>query len=366
MKTSRDGAKLVLGLGTHVLKAQETIVIPFEAEMAFRPEKLVFPPGIGEEFSVIQISIDKPRNGDTCATLEADPTPSPGSRFGRTIGIRWKGQSGSMNPSKGIHKGEVTIRNNSDHEALFKGGLLGPVMDGETVAQKNDDQKDGDEGNLSLLERAKRWYTDGFRQAVEDFRGGRPAPESREEITAARWHEDSTIAGMLRSLLARVIWYARLPLDAAYFLMDQMEVGEADPDEPALEDLVTVHDRSIRRPDGDGRQDDYIVGFGRTSISPESTQNISSQAQTKFKPERLVIPPDAAPGFLIVDVKVGPNSQLFSTGAIPAVLFGEPAGRAAKMRLDVCEEGEYITITVINTRSTPLDFTAAILGPRIG
>ena len=357
MKTSGDGTKrsrqdYVLGLGTHVLKPQEIKVIPFEAEAAFRPEKFIFPPGIGDEFSLVEVSIlSSPGAGDVCALKYEDGSfKSSVSESGRIIWIRWKGQSGDMDPSKGTHRGSVTIRNNSDHEALFKGGLFGPAADCEAAAGKN-----GDDDDLSLLEKAKRWYTSGFRQAVEDFRKRGPVfgprEEPHEEITAERWQEDATIVDMLRSLFARVIWYVRLPLDAAYFLTDQIEIREEYPKGESVPDE---------------RQDDYILGFGLTTISPESTQTIGSQAQVRFTPERLVIPSAIAPGFLIVDIKVGPNSQLLSTGAIPAEVFGEPGldSKTPQLRMNVCKENEYITITVTNTRSTPLDFRAAILGPR--
>lgn len=338
----------VRGLGTHVFGPQETKVIPFEAEVAFRPEKLIFPPGIGDEFSVLQISIDIPHEGDTCAMLEEDST-SPGSEFGRTIRIKWEGQPGSMaHPSRGTYRGDVTIRNNSDHDALFKGGLCGPAVE-ERATQKNDGQKDSDEDNLSLLEKAKRWYASGFRQAVEDFRGGRPAPEPREEITAERWHEDATIADMLRSLIFRVIWYARLPLDAAYFLVDQIEIREAAPEgEPVL-----------------GGQKNHVLGFGLTSIQPESSANINVQPHIRFKPERLVIPPEIAADFLIAGIQVGGRNQLISAAAIPAMAFSDPSG-TAKLELDVCEKGEFIMISVANIRGGgPRNFTAAIFGSRM-
>jgi hypothetical protein len=109
---------------------------------------------------------------------------------------------------------------------------------------------------------------------------------------------------------------------------------------------------------------EYALGLGSTSVQGNSSANINVQPQVIFRPERLVVPSNLAVDFLLTDIKVGKNSQLVSTGAIPAVVFTETAF-GVRLKMDTCQIAMFVTISVTNQNPAARNFQGAIIGPAV-
>jgi|SRR5579872_1456144 len=109
---------------------------------------------------------------------------------------------------------------------------------------------------------------------------------------------------------------------------------------------------------------EYALGLGSTSVSGNSSANINVQPQVIFRPERLVVPSNLAVDFLITDIKVGKNSQLVSTGALPAVMFTEVAF-GVRLKMDTCQISMFVTVSVTNQNPAARNFQGGIVGPAV-
>jgi len=109
---------------------------------------------------------------------------------------------------------------------------------------------------------------------------------------------------------------------------------------------------------------EYALGLGSTSVSGSSSANINVQPQVIFRPERLVIPSNLAVDFLITDIKVGKNSQLVSTGALPAVMFTEVAF-GVRLKMDTCQISMFVTVSVTNQNPSARNLQGGIVGPAV-
>jgi len=109
---------------------------------------------------------------------------------------------------------------------------------------------------------------------------------------------------------------------------------------------------------------EYALGLGSTSVAGNSSANINVQPQVIFRPERLVVPSNLAVDFLITDIKVGKNSQLVSTGALPAVMFTEVAF-GVRLKMDTCQIAMFVTISVTNQNPAARNFQGGIVGPAV-
>ena len=109
---------------------------------------------------------------------------------------------------------------------------------------------------------------------------------------------------------------------------------------------------------------EYALGLGSTSVAGNSSANINVQPQVIFRPERLVVPSNLAVDFLITDIKVGKNSQLVSTGALPAVMFTEVAF-GVRLKMDTCQISMFVTISVTNQNPAARNFQGGIVGPAV-
>lgn len=109
---------------------------------------------------------------------------------------------------------------------------------------------------------------------------------------------------------------------------------------------------------------EYALGFGSTSVAGLGSANINVQPQVIFRPERLVIPSNVAPDFLITDIKIGKNSQLVSTGALPAVMFSESAF-GVRLKMDTAQVSMFVTISVTNQSPHARNFQGGLVGPAV-
>lgn len=109
---------------------------------------------------------------------------------------------------------------------------------------------------------------------------------------------------------------------------------------------------------------EYALGLGSTSVTGTSSANINVQPQVIFRPERLVVPSNIAVDFLITDIKVGKNSQLVSTGALPAVMFTENAF-GVRLKMDTAQISMFVTISVTNQNPAARNFQGGLVGPAV-
>ena len=109
---------------------------------------------------------------------------------------------------------------------------------------------------------------------------------------------------------------------------------------------------------------EYALGLGSTSVGGGNSANINVQPQVIFRPERLVVPSNVAVDFLITDIKVGKNSQLASTGALPAVMFTETAF-GVRLKMDTAQISMFVTISVTNQNANARNFQGGFVGPAI-
>jgi|WetSurMetagenome_2_1015567.scaffolds.fasta_scaffold06777_3 hypothetical protein len=109
---------------------------------------------------------------------------------------------------------------------------------------------------------------------------------------------------------------------------------------------------------------EYALGLGSTAVSGNSSANINVQPQVIFRPERLVVPSNIAMDFLITDIKVGKNSQLVSTGALPAVMFTENAF-GVRLKMDTAQISMFVTISVTNQNPNARNFQGGLVGPAV-
>jgi len=109
---------------------------------------------------------------------------------------------------------------------------------------------------------------------------------------------------------------------------------------------------------------EYALGLGSTSVAGNSSANINVQPQVIFRPERLVVPSNIAVDFLITDIKVGKNSQLVSTGALPAVMFTENAF-GVRLKMDTAQISMFVTISVTNQNPNARNFQGGLVGPAV-
>ena len=109
---------------------------------------------------------------------------------------------------------------------------------------------------------------------------------------------------------------------------------------------------------------EYALGLGSTSVAGTSSANINVQPQVIFRPERLVVPSNLAVDFLITDIKVGKNSQLVSTGALPAVMFTENAF-GVRLKMDTAQISMFVTVSVTNQNPAARNFQGGLVGPAV-
>jgi hypothetical protein len=202
--------------------------------------------------------------------------------------------------------------------------------DGDEKTSREADQGSEETAmELSLLKKVRRWFAEGFLHGAED------------RLLRA---DSSGILTELHFLLAQAVRYLRFPLDAAFAILDA-EVGPDEEEMPA-EKL------------------ECVLGLGSTSVSGGSTMNIGVKSNVRFRPTRLRVPLIVANEFMIVDFKIGKNSQLsrYADLPIPATSF---CPGDAMPDLDVCEKGQFITVTVLNLDNSARIFAGSISGPPV-
>lgn len=109
------------------------------------------------------------------------------------------------------------------------------------------------------------------------------------------------------------------------------------------------------------RSRDFPIGFTSPPIPPGDPVEIEVKPQVLFKGKRLAVATSIAKEFMIIDIKVGKNSQLAATGEMTAEAFSADAV-GTQMELDTASPGITITLRVRNVGTQPFPFRAVLYG----
>ena len=119
----------------------------------------------------------------------------------------------------------------------------------------------------------------------------------------------------------------------------------------------------------------YFLGLPQTTIPGLSTYNVIGRPQTDFEPQYIVIPRSLAPHFLIVDIKIGKESQFVSEAPIPAEIFSGDvvilkdqqinvvSDLPLRMKMDKCRVGYVVCVTIQNLDACAKWFSGVVIGP---
>lgn len=133
-------------------------------------------------------------------------------------------------------------------------------------------------------------------------------------------------------------------------LASQMaQAREVDPNAVAV--LPRTRDRRRR----------LIMGNQVTSVTSGSSADIEYRPQQLVRTERIIIPSAYAADIRINDVRVGNQSQLLATGALPGQAWSEVA-TDAYVHFDSADIGNIITLSITNTGSGTISFLSMLLG----
>jgi hypothetical protein len=111
---------------------------------------------------------------------------------------------------------------------------------------------------------------------------------------------------------------------------------------------------------------DVVVGLGSHLVEGYSSVNVNVRPEIVFRPERLEIPLEVAECFLLTDIKVGKNSQLWSPGAVPMSVFLDRRHQYLRLRMDVVQLAMIVTLSVTNVSSFSRNFMGALVGVGVG
>jgi hypothetical protein len=286
----------------------------------FWPNRLEVPPDLAPDFEIDGIRVGE---------KDQLPVPAPGVGTSaimfaaNAFGVRWN--DGGMTIAPALTNIMVAVHNISKHSKTFRccviGNLVEDIEDEERI--------------------------DGINRKLEE--------EMRQE--AAKPLEESRLAG----LEARVM-----------MLQERVDDAKVEGKTEILAMLADLFDRQIAAAlatagisgsAGDGIKE-YALGLGFTEVQGKTSATINVQPQVEFRPERLVIPASIANDFLIHDIKIGKNSQLVSTGAIPAAAFTN-SSEPSRLRMDVARLGEFVTVSVTNISLNPRNFQGVFFGSSV-
>ena len=315
-------------------------VLVAQAGTDFRPDRLEVPPDLAPDFEIDgirvgekdQLPVSVPGMGTSAIMFAAN-----------AFGVRWN--DGGMTIASIGTNIMVSVHNISKQSKIFKCCVIGNMV------KDIEDEERIDAINRKLEDEER---IDAINRKLEE--------EMRQE--AAKPLEESRLAG----LESRVMMLQERA--------DSMEMENNSQDrESKTEILVMLADlfdaqisavliaAGCQKPVGESSKE-YALGFGSTLVHGNSSANINVQPQVVFRPERLVIPASIAEDFLITDIKVGKNSQLVSTGALPAAAFTSRS-ESSRMKMDTAQISMFVTVSVTNTSKEDKFFQCVIFGPSV-
>jgi hypothetical protein len=118
---------------------------------------------------------------------------------------------------------------------------------------------------------------------------------------------------------------------------------------------------SPRKPGSSGVQP---IGFFQAAVAAGTQATVTTQPQTWFKPQRLIVPDSIAPFFTIDNIVIGNISQFPSPVPLPGEMF-VPAAQAVVMDLATVNPALNLTIVATNISGVPQNFRAGFIGKEV-
>lgn len=109
------------------------------------------------------------------------------------------------------------------------------------------------------------------------------------------------------------------------------------------------------------RERGLIMGFGSATVALNASATFSANPQVPFRPSSLIISATAIAGLTVDDIKVGKNSQLVTSGAVPAAAFGADTTFKA-MKFDTAGPGIDVSVDVTDTSGAANTVAMAMFG----
>jgi hypothetical protein len=116
----------------------------------------------------------------------------------------------------------------------------------------------------------------------------------------------------------------------------------------------------MKRKQEDRKQ--YPMGFQFDAIAPGVESDIHVIPRAPFRGEQLAIPRSVANHFKLLDIKVGPTSQLAKFSPPKLKTLGVSYECRSTQQLDTAHPGMKITLRVRNIDTKPHDFLAVLYG----
>jgi hypothetical protein len=106
----------------------------------------------------------------------------------------------------------------------------------------------------------------------------------------------------------------------------------------------------------------YPLGFSRAKpVKAGGNGILRAHPQQIFRGERLFVPSNIAPFFLITDIKIGTKGQMVSDDGVHAMVFSE-VSENANVTLDTATVGNSISIHYENIDDEERTFSATLFG----
>jgi hypothetical protein len=103
-----------------------------------------------------------------------------------------------------------------------------------------------------------------------------------------------------------------------------------------------------------------MMGFDQTLVPGSSSLNVTKRPQLIFKPKYLFIPPSIAKDVMVIDLKIGKNSQTVAYGEMPGESFSSLG--LITLKCDTCQVGMDITVQIRNKNTQQIQFEATLFG----
>lgn len=324
----------ILGFDRTAVPGEGIKVIAKKAQTIFQIERIIIPSEVGVDFVVLDVKI-----GDKSQLL--DPSQQgveiPAVVFSETaLGVKLKMDTANIDDEISI-----TVKNLNPAQRDFACTVVGSIE--KTAEEKLADEKP-----------RRRLPNKPTRSPRVVLNPGIPIPEMDNfdedmGLPSIEIQEKKSPWEVLGGRLLRIV-------DKSLGLFETGVGIVAERLEGPESSANVTSDNSFKK--------EYVLGFDMTEIPPDQIISVVKRPQVVFRPERVVIPSEIGKNFMIVDIKVGRNSQFIASGDVPGITFSEQAF-GVRLKMDVCQISMDVLLVVRNITSEPKNFTVAIIGPAI-
>lgn len=106
----------------------------------------------------------------------------------------------------------------------------------------------------------------------------------------------------------------------------------------------------------------YMLPFPAATVTASTSADFTSQPQTPFRPESLIIQATSLTGLLVDQIRVGKDNQFIGTGSMPGSAFGATTTFKG-FKGDTAWPGINVTVSVTDTSGTDNVVSLGMFGP---